>query len=164
MVFGLPGSGKSTLAERLAKALDAPLLSSDALRGEMGLKGDYRMESIAAVYDEMLERAHTLFESNDTVILDGSFSNRRFREQTEAAARSLGARLLLIHMVANEETTLERVARKRKFSEAGPEAYALLKQKFQPVEGEHLRLDSSDAPVAGLVDRAVDYVSARIAG
>lgn len=163
MVFGLPGSGKSTLAVRLAKRLRASSFSSDVLRGELGLKGDYRMETIATVYQEMLERARVALGVGDTVVVDGSFSNRGFREQAQAVAEEAGARLVLIHMVANEGTTLERVGRKRKVSEAGPEAYSLLKEHFQPVEGEHLRLDSSETPVWHLVARAADYVVAATA-
>ena len=163
VVFGLPGSGKSTLAGRLAKRLRAPSFNSDVLRGELGLKGDYRMESIAEVYRVMLERARHAFERSDTVVIDGSFSNQRFREQAQATAEESGATLLLIHMVASEETTLERVSRKRKVSEAGPEVYSLLKQHFQPVEGEHLLLDSSETPVWRLVTAAADYVVAATA-
>lgn len=159
LVFGLPGSGKSTLGRRLAKRLRAVSLNSDVLRAEMGLKGDYRMESIATVYDEMMRRARAPLEQGRTVVLDGSFSNRRFREQAQELAREYGAELMLIHMVADEETTLERVSRKRRISEAGPEAYAILKQHFQPVEGEHLRLDSSNAPVGRLLDEATAYVA-----
>ncbi|HEX7004253.1 MAG TPA: AAA family ATPase [Trueperaceae bacterium] len=161
VVFGLPGSGKSTLAERLAKRLGATALSSDVLRAELGLKGDYRMETISEVYRVMLKRAGAALESGGTVIVDGSFSNHRFREQAAAAARAAGADLVLIHMVANEETTLERVGRKRKLSEAGPEAYALLKERFRAVEGEHLRLDSSETPVWRLVRQAEEYVASR---
>lgn len=159
VVFGLPGSGKSTLARRLARRLHATSLSSDVLRAEMGLKGDYRMESIAAVYGEMMRRARGALEQVETVVLDGSFSNRRFRETAEALSLELGAKLVLIHMVANEDTILERVGRKRRVSEAGPEAYAILKRHFQPVEGEHLRLDSSKISVGRLVTRAADYVA-----
>lgn len=160
MVFGLPGSGKSTLAGRLAQRLGAASLNSDVLRGELGLKGDYRMESIATVYREMLGRALSALEVGDTVVVDGSFSNRRFREDAQEVARQAHARLILIHMVANEETTLRRVGRKRKVSEAGPDAYSLLKRNFEPVEGEHLRLDSSSTSIGRLVSRAADYVAA----
>lgn len=159
LVFGLPGSGKSTLAHRLAKRLGALSLNSDLLRAELGLKGDYRMETIATVYEEMMRRARLPLEEGGTVVLDGSFSNRRFREQARTVAREAAANLFLIHMVANEEITLRRVGRKRKVSEAGPEAYELLKRNFQPVEGDHLRLDSSYAPIGRLLAEAAAYVS-----
>lgn len=160
MVFGLPGSGKSTLAQRLSQRIGATWLSSDVLRAERGLQGDYRMESITAVYDEMMDRARQSLELAHSVVLDGSFSNRRFREQANELVREADVNLLLIHMVADEATTLRRVGRKRKLSEAGPEAYALLKDRFQPVEGEHLRLDSSRTTLKQLLTKAVDYVSA----
>lgn len=135
-------------------------LNSDVLRAELELKGDYRMESIAKVYEEMMRRAWPPLEQGGTVVLDGSFSNRRFREQAHTMALEAGAKLILVHMVADEETTLQRVGRKREVSEAGPEAYELLKRNFQPVEGEHLRLDSSRDPIARLVAEAAAYVSA----
>ena len=159
LVFGLPGSGKSTLAHRLAKRLSGLSLNSDVLRTELGLKGDYRMETIAAVYEEMMRRARHALDEGGTVVLDGSFSNRRFREQAQTMASETGASLALIYMVADEKTTLRRVGSKRKVSEAGPEAYELLKRHFEPVEGEHLRLDSSKARIGRLLDEAAAYVS-----
>jgi hypothetical protein len=39
----------------------------------------------------------------------------------------------------------------------------MLKQHFQAVEGEHLRLDSSKASIQGLLDQARAYVTATAA-
>jgi predicted kinase len=158
VVFGLPGSGKSTLARRLARRVGAQWISSDAIRTERGLRGDYRKDSIAAVYEEMLQVARSGLSDGRTVVIDGSFSSRSFREAVRELANDTGARLRLIRMVADEETALARVGRKRALSEAGPEAYRLLREKFDPVEGDHLMLDSSRADVGKLLRRAVLYL------
>lgn len=158
VVFGLPGSGKSTMAVRLARHLEAVWISSDAIRVERGLSGDYSKESIAAVYREMMIRARRHLADGAKVVLDGSFSNRRFRRQARELAESCVVPLSLIHMVANERTSLRRVGRRRRLTEAGPEAYRLLRQNFDPVEGEHLTLDSSTTRVKGLLEQALRYL------
>jgi predicted kinase len=158
VVFGLPGSGKSTLARRLARRVGAEWISSDAIRTDRGLRGDYRKDSIAAVYEEMLKVARSGLSNGRHVVVDGSFSSRSFREAVRELASDTGARLKVIRMVADEETTLARVGRKRVHSEAGPEAYRLLKENFDPVQGDHLMLDSSRANVGTLLRRAVRYL------
>jgi predicted kinase len=163
VVFGLPGSGKSTVARRLAARLRAEWISSDAIRVERGLRGDYRKESIAAVYREMMTRAERVLGAGGSVVLDGSFSNQSFRGQARALAESAGVPLALIRLVADEETTLARVSRKRKLTEAGPAAYRLLRRNFAPVEEQHLTLDSSTTGVGRLLAEALRYL-ARIEG
>lgn len=158
VVCGLPGSGKSTLAARLARSLQAEWISSDAVRAEAGLRGDYRIETIATVYLEMLERARVALERGTKVVLDGSFSSRRFRVQALELAGSLGAEVKLILMVASEEQALERVERKRPLTEAGADAYLLLRDNFDPIEGEHLVLDSSRGNLGRLLKRALRYL------
>jgi predicted kinase len=162
VVFGLPGSGKSTLARRLARRIGAQWISSDAIRVERGLRGDYRKASIAAVYAEMMARARSSLSQGRAVVLDGSFSSRDFREAARLLAQEAGARLALIRMVANEETTLARVGRKRLLTEAGPAAYRLLKDHFDPIEGEHLVLDSSQTDLGPLLARAEEYLTSTL--
>jgi hypothetical protein len=67
--------------------------------------------------------------------------------------------LALVRMVADEKTTLARVGRKRKLTEAGPEAYRLLRRNFDPVEQEHLKLDSSATGVGRLLAEALRYLA-----
>jgi predicted kinase len=159
VVFGLPGSGKSTVARRLAGRLRAEWISSDAVRVERGLRGDYRKETIAAVYREMMARGERVLEAGGSVVLDGSFSDRRFRAQARALADAAGVPLALIRMVADETTTLVRVGRKRKLTEAGPKAYRLLRRNFDPVEQEHLTLDSSTTGVGRLLAETLRYLA-----
>lgn len=160
VVFGLPGSGKSTVAGRLARRLGATWLSSDAIRVEQGLQGDYSKEAIGAVYQEMMTRAREALTSGVTVVLDGSFSSRNFRARAAEMAESIGVPLALIRMVADEQTSLQRVGRRRKLTEAGPEAYRLLERNFDPVEGSYLTLDSSRAPLKETLREALRYCGA----
>lgn len=159
VVCGLPGSGKTALAKRLARELKASWISSDAVRSECGLRGDYSKESIAAVYREMMARAEAVLRLRSRVVLDGSFGSSRFRDQARQLTVAAGVPLALIRMVADEETTLRRVGRRRKLTEAGPEAYRLLKEHFDPVESPHLELDSSRTSHKRLLKKALKYVS-----
>jgi len=160
LVFGLPGSGKSALAGRLASRLGAVRISSDYKRTRLGLRGDYSKDSIDAVYEEMFRVGLERLKEGRPVILDGSFSSERYRQRAAQVAAEAGVPLRLIRMVANEEVTLARVGRKRHLSEAGPDAYRLLKEKFDAVSLPHLELDSSRSRPGQLVEAALEYLKA----
>ena len=49
-------------------------------------------------------------------------------------------------------------------SEAKEGVYRLLRDRFDPIEGGHLRLDASDAPVDALVDAALAWLDEQDGG
>lgn len=157
LVCGLPGSGKSTLARALATRIGATYFSSDAIRRELCLAGAYDDASIERVYEELLRRAR-LAAGAGPVVVDATFASRRFREAAVAAATAIGAPCRIVRLHADEATTLARVDRARRDSEAGPDVYRLLEQVFDPVTLPHLALDSSDAPVETLVAEVERYL------
>jgi aminoglycoside phosphotransferase family enzyme/predicted kinase len=104
LVGGLPGTGKSTLAIGLADRFGWNVLRSDEVRKDLAgmahttraeegfREGLYGPEATAATYRELLDRARRLLELGEPVVLDASWTDRRYRE---AAAR-----------VAHETTTV----------------------------------------------------------
>jgi predicted kinase len=85
-------SGKSTLARELAEALDAELLSADAIRLEERQSGERAADwpgFSASVYRELFRRARATLQSGRPVVLDGTFRSRALR----ARARELAAEL-----------------------------------------------------------------------
>lgn len=99
LVGGLPGTGKSTLAAALADRYGWTVLRSDALRKELAGRGWgerghdafgeglYDAGSTGRTYRLLLERARTALERGESVVLDASWSDERWR----AAARALAA-------------------------------------------------------------------------
>lgn len=78
MLVGLPGCGKSTYAEKISKAENAIVLSSDALREELyGNVND--QEHNGEVFQELHKRAKKHLRNGLNVIIDATNVNRKRR-------------------------------------------------------------------------------------
>jgi aminoglycoside phosphotransferase family enzyme/predicted kinase len=100
LVGGGPGTGKTTLARSLAEQLGAQVISTDDVRddlrrdgvitGDLGVfeAGLYTPENVAAVYREVLRRAHSLLAGGQSVILDGTWRDAAQRERARALAET----------------------------------------------------------------------------
>lgn len=103
LVGGLPGSGKSTLADGVGDAVGALVLSSDVIRKELSGSGSaalpaqfqegiYTTSITVRTYDVMFERAATALEFGQSVILDASFGDERWRRRgSDVAAATSSA-------------------------------------------------------------------------
>jgi aminoglycoside phosphotransferase family enzyme/predicted kinase len=118
LVGGLPGTGKTTTASGLAERLGWALFSSDELRHQMsGLpagpqgyrKGLYRPEMTRAVYRGLLDRASRCLAFGESVILDASWTDSRWRLQAAVAAARHEATLVEIVCVAPPEVAERRI-------------------------------------------------------
>ncbi len=98
IVGGSPGTGKSTLAGSLADDLGAVVFRSDRVRKEsQGLDpgssaaaeweaGIYRRAVTEQTYRTLVNRAGRLLRMGETVILDASWSDPRWREEARQEA------------------------------------------------------------------------------
>ncbi|MCC6712209.1 MAG: AAA family ATPase [Candidatus Dadabacteria bacterium] len=137
VTFGVIGSGKSTLAEMLARELSCPVVSSDRVRKEItgtgaterrreGYEGGiYSPETTARTYEEIISRGLGALETRNTVVLDASFSKRRWRDMVFEKSAEGGFGALFVETAAPEEVLRERLGRREKegssVSDAGPE-------------------------------------------
>lgn len=130
---GLPGAGKSTVAGLIADRLGAVLLSSDRLRKELdGIdpltrspqlyrQGLYDLEHTARTYRELLRRAADLLGRGESVVLDASWTNARFRADAGRTADQVRADLLQYECWAPPELRRKRLAaRQMGISDADP--------------------------------------------
>ncbi|MFP4094258.1 MAG: AAA family ATPase [Cyclobacteriaceae bacterium] len=158
IVMGLPGSGKSFFASHFAKALQAAYLSSDQIREEMKLRGRYSEEVKMKVYREMMRRATAELANFPILILDASFSKKKYRELARELADKTGEELHFIEMKADEEEIRQRVAQSRKYSEADEDVYQKMKQQYEKLSEEHLTLNSSRYDVQKLIKKAKSHL------
>jgi len=120
VVSGLPATGKSTLAAAAGDVLRWPVLRSDEVRRELvgappgaplvaglGL-GAYGAEVTERTYTTMLERAQVSLEHGQSVILDATFTDRRWQGAAEALAEASGADLAVVEAVAPLEVAADR--------------------------------------------------------
>jgi len=157
IVFGLPGSGKSHFASWFANLVDADYISSDRLRKEIHIAGNYSDQEKMTVYNEMLEQMKTSLRKNSNLVIDATFYKEGIRKKFMQEAGGAGD-IVFIEVRADETTISERLKRKRAFSEADFEVYKKIKDQFEPMEQPHLVLQSTNDNLPDMLQKAMIYL------
>ena len=157
IVFGLPGSGKSHFASWFANLVDADYISSDRLRKEIHIAGNYSDQEKMTVYNEMLEQMKTSLRKNSNLVIDATFYKEGIRKKFMREAGGAGD-IVFIEVRADETTISERLKRKRAFSEADFEVYKKIKDQFEPMEQPHLVLQSTNDNLPDMLQKAMIYL------
>jgi len=143
VVCGLPGVGKSTVARQVAERIDATVVRSDAVRKALYADPTYSAEETASVYDALLSRAENRLDRGESVVLDATFADARFR----TAAVELGAAAATEHTlvcVECDQAVAERRIRDRDgISDADVDVYRQFADAFDPIETEAVIVDNS---------------------
>lgn len=144
VVCGLPGVGKTTVAETVAERLDARLLRTDVVRKEILPDPSYTPQETGMVYGELFRRGHETLESGRSVVFDGTFKNRLFRERARSLADDVDVTFELLKVECAESVVRERIAaREGDASDADFEVHTTLREEFDPVEMDHRTVDNS---------------------
>jgi hypothetical protein len=173
---GLPASGKSLFARMIADIFSMDLFQSDVVRKEMsGLnllqqriepfgKGLYRPELRGMVYGQMLALAQDSLKSGRSVVLDATFSLRKWREDAARLASDIDTNFILVECLGSEETIRKRLKEregKETASDARLQHLPGIRKSFESLtevpEECHVRLDTdgpSDAVLMELLDQA----------
>jgi aminoglycoside phosphotransferase family enzyme/predicted kinase len=175
VVGGVIGSGKSTLAEALGRELAAPVVSSDVTRKRVaGLPltaradaSSYQQDQRERTYVEMLRRATEVLGSGRSVIVDGTFSLRRWRQMAAATAGAANAQFIFVEArCARPDCLRERLAARRQggqVSDATDELLETFLAEYDPVceldPGPQVAVDTGTTPRAALQE-ALDCLSA----
>lgn len=149
VVGGAPGTGKSTLATELGDALGAVVLRSDEVRRRADLPSGYDPEAVAAAYRRTLDDARRLLGRGESVVLDATFGDARWREAARDLAVETSSELAELRCCLPESLAAERIARRRAVgtdaSEATVAVGQLLADRFEPWP-EAIELDTSAQP------------------
>lgn len=143
-VGGLIGSGKSALAAVLGRELAVPVVSSDRTRKlSAGLplttRADpklYDEHERERTYGEVIRRAGQVIESGRGVIVDATFSARRWRHLAAQAARATNATFVFIEARCAPELLRRRLAERRERPSVSDATDALLEsfvREYDPV-------------------------------
>jgi predicted kinase len=130
LVGGLPGSGKSTLSKGLGDALGGIVLRSDEVRKELAgvakgssaapyEEGIYRRELTQLTYQTLLDRARMLLGNGETVVLDASWTDSRWRPGALDVAESTSSVLVQIRCHVDMKEAARRIGER---AEAGGDA------------------------------------------
>ena len=149
IVCGLPGSGKSTLSKRLRDLFDTKLFMSDDVRRELPEywtqsgsvsygQGMYRPEVRGRVYAHLLNLAREELKKGRSVILDATFTRRKWREEAVRLALDADSNILFFECTSANETLLARLGRRRSredsLSDARPEHLPGLRVEFESMD------------------------------
>jgi len=122
--FGLIGSGKSTFAELLSEELSCEIVSSDISRKRLsGIpakerkyeeydSGIYSKDITERTYRELFDRAEEITKNGRLVILDASFSKRKWRESLIERANSLDIPLCFLQTHTPKDVIEQRLLKR----------------------------------------------------
>jgi uncharacterized protein len=119
VVCGPPASGKTSLCRELAAATAWSHVATDAVRKELaGLAATATAEPehysdafTERTYAEVMARAAAHTQRGERVVLlDGNFASAVLRIQTAFAARTVGARMVVVFVDVDRDTAISRAA------------------------------------------------------
>lgn len=158
LVTGPSGSGKSVLAGTLAARVGAVLLSTDVVRRALFEErghiepldtGNYAPAVRETVYRELEREAGRAIGEGRSVVLDGTYIERKQREQVERLAQEQRARLLIVECSAPDDVVRERQRRRES------EAWAISQGRWEVYLAQKTRLEPA-TEVAELSRIAID--------
>ncbi|WP_415378701.1 AAA family ATPase [Halosimplex sp. TS25] len=141
---GLPGVGKSTVAAEIADRLGVERVRSDAVRAELFDDPTYSRAEKDRVYATMLERARASLAEGRAAVLDATYERKVDRDDAAALADEVGAELFLVRVFCEESVARERIRQRTDDpSEADVEVYENARERFEPLERDHVTIDNS---------------------
>ena len=144
VVCGLPGAGKSRAAQSLGDWLSAAVYRTDEVRTELCDDPTYDTSETKRVYAAVRERAVETVETGDRAVLDGTYRTASLRADVATVGARFGVDPLFLKLECPESVTRERLGvRTGDASDAGMEAYYRVREEFDPLRREHVRVDNS---------------------
>jgi len=159
IVFGLPGSGKSYFALKLAERINARYVNSDLIRRELFDVRKYSREEKMSVYNVMFAEMKKTILQNKSMVLDATFYKKSIRNKFIEAVNEIGKRIIFIEIRAELKIITERLSRKRENSEADYSVYLQIKEVFEPMEEEHLILQSTQENINKMLNMAINHMN-----
>lgn len=124
----------------------------------MGKRGQYKESDKELIYQKILEMSKKQLKHHSSVIVDGTFYKEELRNQFLDLSNELAVPIRWIEVTADEEVIKERISKKRKYSEADFSVYEIVKASFDPLENDHLKLNSSELELDKMVELAMNYI------
>ncbi len=145
MVCGLPGTGKTTLCREILKRLKAHLIRTDVIRKAIFEKPEYTEEEKEFVYEQVLDLTGIYLAKGENVILDATFHSKGTRKRFYSVADRLKVPLEIIEVVCPPGKVRSNMSERsgKDKSDAGPGVYELVKKQWEPIERDHVIIDSS---------------------
>lgn len=145
VIGGMPGTGKSTVAAATGERAGWTVLRSDVFRRDMPAspgtakgtldEGRYAPDMSEQVLVTLLTEAQALLATGRSVILDATFSSRRWRQGAADLATRTGSDLTLLRTVLADDLADQRLRARtsegRDASEATADMAPALRRRFE---------------------------------
>ncbi len=141
---GLPATGKSSLGEALGGTLSISSFMSDRIRKESQPDTDqhiipfgqglYRPGMRQRVYTKLLALAQETLKAGHSVILDATFSYRKWRDEVRRLSDDLDTNLVFVECLCSEKTIRSRLKRREttsSLSDARFEHFSRILEDFE---------------------------------
>ncbi len=179
LIGGSPGSGKSTLAAGLAAERDITVIRSDEIRKDLAgishtehhdhgyAQGLYAREVTDATYRTMLDRARSLLAMGESVLLDASWTEARFRALARNVAEATTSDLVALRCEVAPEIAAARIAARRRAGSDVSDATAAVAEQMAATADpwpDSIVVDTSAAPRAAVANALTHLDPLRPAG
>lgn len=170
--FGMIATGKTSLSEAWARYKNLNFYNSDRVRKELaGIDptenrregvdtGIYTQEFSRKTYKVLLDKAESLVNKGDSVVIDGSYQRAHDRQAISRLAQNVGAEVYFIFCHCPEAEMKRRMELRQKdaaaVSDGRWEIYLKQKQRFEPPEEippSRLIVIKTDASVDELLEQ-----------
>ena len=160
LVCGLPGVGKTSISNELAKLTTWITLSTDKIRKELFPNPTYSSEEKRLTYDVLILIAKYLYQSGMNCILDGTFNTKYSRKQIKKKLNLSSQQICIVECICPEDIVIARIKnRKNDYSDANVYIYRSMKANYQPIEEEHIVVDTSKGSSGMIAEKIINYIS-----
>jgi predicted kinase len=159
-VCGLPGVGKTSISKELAKLTRWVVLSTDKIRKELVPNPIYSAEEKRLIYDVLVLIAKYLYQSGTSCILDGTFNTHYSREEIKKKLNLTSEEICIVECICPEDIVIARIkSRKNDFSDADALIYRSMKSSYQPIEEEHIIVNTNQQSPTMNAAKIIDHIS-----
>ncbi len=165
VLCGLPGTGKTYFANEVTKRAPFCVFESDRIRKTLVPKPKYTPGEHARVFNVCHFLIEEYLSQGQRVLFDATNLTENFRFPLRQICRRRKARLVLVHLTAPRDVIRQRLNERESglhpenYSDAGWLIYCRLAPYDEPVEGEHLSVDTS-AEISPSVEKVVSLANA----
>ncbi|RLM89898.1 kinase [Halobellus sp. Atlit-38R] len=144
VVTGLPGVGKTAVSREIVDRLGGRLIRTDVVRTDCFDDPEYTAAERETVYDEVFARGRETIANGGVAVLDGTFRTRADRARAVDLANAVGVPLDVVAVECADSVVEARIAaRENDASEADIDIYRQFKERYEPIEIPHVRIDNS---------------------
>lgn len=164
MMAGLPGSGKSSLVRQMCDFVDCIVVSTDSVRTQLSQRPSYTLSEMSLVYEVCYAVIANRLRQGQRVIFDASNYLSARRERLFALTRPFCTPVAVCYVQAAQDVIQLRLKQRSQngrkngnMSDADWSVYMWMLNKQEPLQREHLVLDTTVTPCQLLAQNLHQY-------